>query len=314
MTEQSLALPGVVTETALTLPEGLDLDDWTAAGAMLGRIGRACQWWIGDWLNYGERRYGETYAQGIEATGYEYQTVAQMAWVAGKVELSRRRESLSWSHHVEVAALDPAEQDRWLDRAEAEGWARNELRREIKAPSLLDPPSPAAGTYATVIIDPPWPMEKIERDVRPNQAAPLDYRPMTADELRDLAIPAAPDAHLYLWTTHRFLPLALELTEAWGFRYQCLLTWVKNVGFTPFSWMYSTELVLFARRGSLDLLVNGRRLDFAAKVREHSRKPEEFYELVGQVSPGPRLDMFAREQHDGFTTWGNETERFADAV
>jgi N6-adenosine-specific RNA methylase IME4 len=137
---------------------------------------------------------------------------------------------------------------------------------------------------------------------------------MGTEELRALTIPAADHAHLYLWTTHKFLPLALELAEAWGFRYQCLLTWRKNVGITPYSFMYSTEHVVFARRGSLDLLVKGRRLDFEAKVREHSRKPDEFYDLVRDVSPGPRIDMFAREEREGFTPWGNETARFDNAA
>ena len=94
-------------------------------------------------------------------------------------------------------------------------------------------------------------------------------------------------------------------------KYQCMLTWVKNVGFTPFSWMYSTEHVLFGRVGSLSLLKNGLRLDFAAKVREHSRKPDEFYELVRKASPEKRIDIFAREQRDGFDVWGLEAEKFA---
>jgi N6-adenosine-specific RNA methylase IME4 len=309
-----LVLPGSATETGLDLPADLDFERWQEVGATLGRIGRACQWWIGDWLNYGERTYGETYAQAIDATGYEYGSVANMAYVAGRIELSRRRESLSWSHHQEVAPLEPAEQDKWLDRAAVENLNRNELRRVVKAPTLLPTPEPAVGEYRCIVIDPPWPMEKIERDVRPNQARPLDYHPMSADDLRAFEIPAADDAHLYLWTTHRFLPLALELADTWGFTYQCLLTWVKNVGFTPYSWMYSTELVIFARRGSLDLLVKGRRLDFAAKVREHSRKPDEFYDLIRDVSPGPRIDMFSREAREGFEQWGNEPGKFADAA
>jgi len=180
---------------------------------------------------------------------------------------------------------------------------------------VLKAPEPPVGEYRCIVIDPPWPMQKIERDVRLNQAAPLDYYPMSIAEIGELKLPAAADGcHLYLWTTHKFLPDALALAETWGFRYQCLLTWVKNVGFTPFSFMYSTELVVFARSGSLDLLVKGRRLDFQAKVREHSRKPEVFYDLVRDVSPGPRIDMFSREARDGFDQWGNETQRFEDAA
>jgi N6-adenosine-specific RNA methylase IME4 len=74
--------------------------------------------------------------------------------------------------------------------------------------------------------------------------------------------------------------------------------------------MYSTEHALFGRFGSLDLLVKGKRLDFQGKVREHSRKPSTFYELVSLASPEPRLDMFSRESHKGFEQWGNETDKF----
>jgi N6-adenosine-specific RNA methylase IME4 len=309
-----LVLPGRVSTTALSLPDDLSYEDWERVGETLGRIGRAHQWWLGDWLNFGEAAYGEKYTQAINETGYEYGPLRNIAWTSSSVEVSRRRDTLSFSHHAEVAPLTPREQSGWLDKAEKFGWSVAELRKQIKTPPLLEAPDVPVGEYSCIVIDPPWPMEKIERDVRPNQAAPLDYRPMSLEELAALSLPAADDCHLYLWTTHKFLPAALELAETWGFNYQCLLTWVKNVGFTPYSFMYSTELVVFARRGSLDLLVKGRRLDFTARVREHSRKPDEFYELVRDVSPSPRIDMFSREARDGFDQWGNETARFADAA
>ena len=139
----------------------------------------------------------------------------------------------------------------------------NEELREKAPPPPLPP-----GKYRTIVIDPPWEMDKIARDVRPKQVT-LDYPTMSEDELKAFPIPdlAADDCRLYLWTTHKYVPLALRLAEHWGFRYQCLLTWVKNVGFTPFSWMYSTEHALFCRRGGLDLLQLGRRLDISAPVR-----------------------------------------------
>ena len=167
------------------------------------------------------------------------------------------------------------------------------------------------GTYQTLVVDPPWPMVKIEREVRPKQVK-FEYPTMTEDELRELFIPdiAAENAHLYLWVTQKFLPMGLRLVTEWGFRYQCLLTWVKNVGFTPFSWMYSTEHVIFARKGSLDLLVLGKRLDFKGKVQEHSRKPDVFYDLVREVSPGPRIDVFSQCDHEGFEAWGKEAGKF----
>jgi N6-adenosine-specific RNA methylase IME4 len=169
-----------------------------------------------------------------------------------------------------------------------------------------------AGKYRCIVIDPPWPMKKIARDERPTQVS-IDYPTMTLDEIRDLPIPDLADdvgCHVYLWTTHKHLPNALSLFESWSVNYQCVMTWVKNVGFTPFSWMYSTEHVLFGRVGSLGVERKGLRLDFAAKVREHSRKPDEFYDLVVQATPAPRLEMFARQERDGFTAWGSETDWF----
>jgi len=87
------------------------------------------------------------------------------------------------------------------------------------------------------------------------------------------------------------------------------MTWRKNVGFTPFSWMYDTEHVIFARRGNLTLTQLGLRLSFDAPVIGHSVKPAVFYERVLAASPGPRLEMFARREREGFIAWGNEVSR-----
>jgi N6-adenosine-specific RNA methylase IME4 len=183
---------------------------------------------------------------------------------------------------------------------------KNQQRQYENKISVIPP-----GKFRTIVIDPPWPIEKILREERPYQDR-FDYQRMSLEEIGNIPVPDKADeaCHLYLWVTHKHLPKGFEILARWGFKYQCLLTWVKNVGFTPFSWMYSTEHILFARKGSLDLLVKGQRLDFQAKVREHSRKPDEFYNLVKLVSPEPRADWFAREKRDGFVPIGNETAKF----
>jgi len=166
--------------------------------------------------------------------------------------------------------------------------------------------------YSTIIIDPPWPVQKILRDDRPAQDI-MDYPTMEVEKIARLPIAdlANPDGcQVYLWTTHKFLPDALHLFELWGVKYECLLTWIKNVGFTPFSWMYSTEHVLFGRIGSPELQELGIRLDFRGDVRQHSRKPDEFYEIVKRVSLEPRLELFSREARNGFSQWGNEVNVF----
>ena len=197
--------------------------------------------------------------------------------------------------------------------------SEDQMLRDAKIEKLLSQPRKQIyvplpeGKYRTIVIDPPWPIEKILREVRPNQLD-LDYTTMTIEEIEALPIPelAYEDGcHIYLWTTHKYLPRAFEVLDAWGANYECLLTWVKNVGMTPFSWMYSTEHCLFARIGNLPLLKFGKRLDFQAKVREHSRKPDEFYNLVKEVSLEPRIDMFSREEREGFAQYGNELDRFS---
>jgi N6-adenosine-specific RNA methylase IME4 len=190
--------------------------------------------------------------------------------------------------------------------------ARNlEAERRTARPPVLPP----LGRYRVLSIDPPWPIEKIEREERPNQAPSLDYPTMSLEEIGALPVPDLADpagCHIYLWVTHRFLPAGLDLLDRWGVRYQCVMTWVKNVGITPFSWMYSTEHVLFGRIGSLPLDQLGLRLDFAAPVQGHSRKPDAFYERACQASPGPRLAMFERGERAGFEVWGDEVSADAD--
>lgn len=173
------------------------------------------------------------------------------------------------------------------------------------------PPLPD-GRYRTIVVDPPWPVKKILRRQRLLQEEALPYPTMSLQAIKDFPVQQLmPDGcHIYLWTTHRFLPAALEVFKAWGVKYECLLTWIKNVGMTPYSWMRSTEHVLFGRHGSLELQQKGLRLDFHGKRREHSRKPDAFYELVRLASPRPRIDLFSREHRPGFDAWGDEVGRF----
>jgi N6-adenosine-specific RNA methylase IME4 len=182
-----------------------------------------------------------------------------------------------------------------------------ELARQ-RTPEPVHTPALPDGPFACLVIDPPWPMRKIERRRFPWQGVELDYPVMDLVEIEALPIEriAACDAHLYLWVTHRFLPDGLRLTAAWGFRYQCLMTWNKPSGMVPYSWMYDTEHVIFAARGNLKLAKRGLRLSFEEPVNGHSTKPDVFYDRVRNASPEPRLEMFARRERPGFVAWGAE--------
>ncbi|MCJ1677925.1 LmbU family transcriptional regulator [Streptomyces sp. APSN-46.1] len=129
---------------SLRLPARLHIDDWLHIGQTLTTAADSAAWWLGDWLVYGQDRYPERYRHAIDGTSLDYQTLRNYAWIARKFAADRRRAGLSMQHHAEVAAMSPALQDTWLDRAGAAGWSRNELRRRIRAEASSSPP--ATGT------------------------------------------------------------------------------------------------------------------------------------------------------------------------
>ena len=122
----------------LAIQECTSYNDWETIGITLAQIKDAHQFWIGDWLLFGEGKYGEKYTQALEATGLGYQTLRDCKWVAKQVELSRRRDNLSWSHHEEVAGLEPKDQERWLKEAEKGNMSAKQLREAIKASKTLE--------------------------------------------------------------------------------------------------------------------------------------------------------------------------------
>lgn len=187
-------------------------------------------------------------------------------------------------------------------------WDASDKRRREQQPL----PELPEGKYRCIVVDPPWPTKKILRRQRLMQEEALPYSTLTVKQIKALKVQdlMADGCHVFLWVTQRFVPVGFEVLKEWGVEYECQLTWVKNTGITPFSFMYDTEHVLFGHHGSLPLLKLGERLSFKAKVTKHSRKPNEFFEKVSLVSPAPRINLFAREHRPGFASWGNEIEEF----
>ena len=107
-------------------------------------VSNGSSWWLGDWLVYGRRSFGERYKVAIAATSLDYGTLRNYASVARRFELSRRRDKLSFQHHVEVVSLPDPAQDLWLSRAEDQGWSRNELRRRLAAERQQRTQAPSA--------------------------------------------------------------------------------------------------------------------------------------------------------------------------
>jgi hypothetical protein len=111
----------------------LDVREWVLAGQRLGAMNRCSQWWLGDWIRYGTSRWGEKYKEAARITGYDVQTLRNIAYVAGQIEISRRRDNLTWSHHAEVCALEADEQERWLDLAADQRMSVADLRIELRS-------------------------------------------------------------------------------------------------------------------------------------------------------------------------------------
>lgn len=323
-------LHGTMTATGYELPDGLSFDEWAAEGTVLLSMARSCMWWVGDWIRYGEQRYGEMYAQAIETTGLGYQTVRNAVWVAERYPIEERRAGLAFEHHVRAASLEMSVRTDILDKAEANGWTTRDVAdevRRIKAHGkvleaklvagaehfngeVIEDLATAERIYSAVVIDPPWRYDN--RATRNNaegqykQEDGRDETTMSQADLLKLEIPAADNAHLYLWVTNSFMRDGFELMEEWGFKYKTCLTWCKpQIGMGNY-FRSTTEHVLFGMRGSLPTLRNNVPTHFVADRRHHSAKPESFFDLVESCSPGPYLEMFARRRRFGWHVWGNE--------
>jgi N6-adenosine-specific RNA methylase IME4 len=176
------------------------------------------------------------------------------------------------------------------------------------------------GRFATILADPPWQFTNKTGKVAPEHRRLSRYGTMRLEEIMALPVEqlAAPTAHLYLWCPNALLPEGLAVMKAWGFTYKSNLVWHKvrrdggsdgrGVGFY---FRNVTELILFGVRGkNARTLAPGRRQVnlLATRKREHSRKPDEQYQLIEACSPAPYLELFARGTRKGWTTWGNEAD------
>lgn len=122
-----------VSAVAWVAREELDRKDWESAGRKLGAIGRGTQWWIGDWLRYGNARWGEKYTKAAEITGYDVGSLRNMAWVSSQFDLSLRSGELSWSHHAILAPFEEKQKREWLQRAKEERLSVSGLRSELRS-------------------------------------------------------------------------------------------------------------------------------------------------------------------------------------
>ena len=168
------------------------------------------------------------------------------------------------------------------------------------------------GPFHVISIDPPWPYGT-GYDANGRRAA-NPYPEMSLEQIRALELPAAEDCVLWLWTTHQFMRHSFDLLDAWGFKDKAILTWVKDrMGLG--SWLRSqSEFCIMAVKGRPPVQLTNQTTVINGPLREHSRKPDEFYALVDQLCVGAKLDYFSRQPREGWQQVGNTTELFGEAA
>lgn len=288
-----------------------------------------------------------------------YQLIEAAAVMGNVKSISQNGHSPSATQALQLAPLAPDAQREIAGQVDFSQTSVRDLRdmvrdrrderraalREANAEMVKGTPTLPVGTFATIVIDPPWDWGDEGDDDQFGRGRPT-YKTMPFDEI--LALPvgelAAENAHLYLWITNRSLPKGFALVEQWGFRYITCLTWCKvasgmvyrcrtcykdsdlpevqscircggavqqfvtpaNPGMGNY-FRGSSEQVLFGVKGSLPLLERNLGTWFAApRGAGHSSKPAAFYGMVEKASPGPWLDLFARQSRPGWQAWGAE--------
>lgn len=165
--------------------------------------------------------------------------------------------------------------------------------------------------YKCVVVDPPWQYERGtlpgERGVDDQYSATLDWATLRNMPIKDMADDDG--CHLWLWYTNAFLEEAASLVNIWGFRVMTQLTWCKpQIGMGSYL-RNTTEHCILAKRGHIPTSPDNPKnipSHFVASRARHSRKPDEAYDIIRAISPGPRIDLFARSPRVGFDRWGNQ--------
>jgi N6-adenosine-specific RNA methylase IME4 len=176
--------------------------------------------------------------------------------------------------------------------------------------------------YATILADPPWQFKNRTGKMAPEHRRLSRYSTLSLQEIKEIPVwlVSTEPSHLYLWVPNALIREGLEVMTAWGFEYKTNIIWQKirkdgepdgrGVGFY---FRNTTEMVLFGIRGRLRTLKAGRTQVNVIKTqkREHSRKPDELYEIIEACSPGPYLELFARGQRKGWDQWGDQAAEYA---
>ena len=252
-------------------------EEWQQVGQFIQEAEKSVQFWIGDWLNFGEKAWGKKYKEALEKTGLDYQTLRNYKWVSSSVPLSLRRDTLSFHHHAEVASLATEQQTQLLNKAVTEGWPLIKLKQEkyrlaleaARSGVALSDPGFLLGdcvqllesipdkSIDLLLTDPPYgidyesehrevnPFEKLENDRLEETLIVLNKAlALVSRKLKD-------NSHIYIFTSWKTYPSIRTIVEAY-FKVKNLLVWEKNnwtAGDLDANYGQIHEFILFAHKG-----------------------------------------------------------------
>jgi len=305
--------------------------EWESEGMELGERERSANsllWDIGDWWNRGAR-YGDR-VQIVSAeswTGPTHGTCRVAGSVAERWPVLLRNNTLGYEHHRLTAPLPDDVAIPLLDWCAETTPPRStqdlktrlkQIARDAKEAALgarqLEDLTEGSVRFGIIYADPPWRFEPWSRETGMDRAADNHYPTLTLDDIRDMKVPAADDAVLFLWATVPMLPEALTVMAAWEFTYRSHFIWHKDRAGTGYWNRNQHELLLVGTRGAIPAPAPGDQYAsvISAPLAEHSRKPEAFAEMIEELFPSlPGVELFARGARVGWHVWGNEAVEIA---
>lgn len=302
-----------LSTTNLTFKRDVSKEEWMDVFKALKQVEGCVQFWIGDCLAYRQQKWG-MYDDIAEETGMDKSTLATYKSISQNVKPLLRNKELSFNHHKEVASLPPEKQELFLNMAVEDKLSVRDLRNKIKKEKRNDEARHQSELpkqkFQVIYADPPWSYnDKCDSGAIQSGGVDKHYPTMSINEICELPISdlAEDDSVLFLWTTSPLLEDSFLVINAWGFNYKASFIWDKikhNMGH------YNSvrhEFLLIATRGSCTP-DNMKLFDSVQSIErtEHSKKPHEFYEIIETLYSGSKIELFARNIRDGWSSWGNE--------
>jgi N6-adenosine-specific RNA methylase IME4 len=316
-------------------PIARTLEEWIEQGKMLAQVERTLGWAFGIWWNSGEA-YGDRVAivSAPDWAGPSLRVCRNYAAIANSIDVSRRRDTLSFKHHAEVAALPVDQQEEiltWADkiaRETGEPPPTRMMRQEVKRRRRSDREEELAAAteraaervgrqlYSVIYADPPWRYESWSNETGMDRAPDNHYPTMSTAEICAIDVPAAANAVLFLWRTPPMMVHAMRVMTAWGFDYRTEWIWTKPHAGLGYWNRSKHEVLMLGVRGRVPAPAPGDQFDsvIQAKLGKHSEKPVIFRQMIDAMFTSQRgLEMFSRSNAPGWDSWGNQVQEEAAA-